>query len=96
MVVECKRVRDVDWLFLVDRDHNKARRNCKAWLSRYADGTQHLSSWYDIAIGPPSPAAAFCQVRGQSEGARPMLERTTSEVLMATESVARQERAPMP
>lgn len=92
VVIECKRVRDAEWLFLTDLDRTSQRRQAKFWVSRYAGGKHHLAGWRECRSDPPSPEATFCQVRGQIDGARPMLERLASDVLTATEALGLQEK----
>jgi hypothetical protein len=45
LVIECKRVRDADWLFLVDWDHARPHRQTKLWLNWYADGKHKRRGW---------------------------------------------------
>jgi hypothetical protein len=93
LVVECKRVRDVDWIFLAEDGNPRSRRQCKCWVSRFLEGSFKFFGWEECPLDPPSREAAFCVVRGQTpNGQRPMLERVASEVVIATEAVARQER----
>jgi len=93
LVIECKRVRDVDWIFLAANGGNAMRRHCKCWVSRMVNSSMKFFGWEECPIDPTSREAAFCVVRGQAaNGQRPMLERIASEVILATEALAIQEK----
>jgi len=94
-VVECKRVRDSDWVFLRSDGKFTDRRHCKSWVSRYsaANGTKRVFGWHDVAVLPKSGEALFCCVRGQAgNGSRTMLERVAGELVASTEALAVEER----
>ena len=93
LVIECKRVRDAHWVFLRSDGLEKQRRHCKAWVSRYVSGSMKYYGWHDLCAEPSCVESSFCAVRGQStNGSRPMLERTASEVVSSTEALAREEK----
>ncbi|MGO4390532.1 hypothetical protein AB4Z46_04160 [Variovorax sp. M-6] len=93
MVLECKRVRDVDWIFLTSTGVAKSSRESKSWITRWVAPSFKFFSWQELPIDPPSPEASMCVVRGQStNGARPLLERVASEVVASTEALAHQEK----
>jgi hypothetical protein len=72
MVVECKRVLEASWTFLLDSDKHKSRAHVKAWVNHYVNNEFRYSGWADIAADPLSPEALFCVVQEQRD--RPMLE----------------------
>ncbi len=93
MVLECKRVRDVDWIFLTSTGAAKSRRQCKAWITRWVTPSFKFFEWEELPADPPSPQASMCVVRGQSATSpRPLLERVASEVVASTEALAHQEK----
>ena len=93
LAVECKRVLESTWAFLIPEDGSTktARRHAKAWLHYCEDARLLHSGWTDLAIDPESPEAAFCVVPGQDPRSRPMLERTAAELVSATEALAHEE-----
>jgi hypothetical protein len=91
LVVECKRVRDSEWVFLVPSDKNgKNCRRAKAWTSY---PSKCFFGWLDRDVKPGSPESNYCVVAGQDAKSKPMLERVASEVVEATEALAREERS---
>lgn len=90
-VVECKRVLDSVWIFLVPIEDAGNRRFCKAWVSRHIQGKLRYFDWHEMAIDPQSPQSAFCVVDGEDPKARPMLERIAGDVVAATDALAREE-----
>ncbi|SDC45750.1 hypothetical protein SAMN05444679_103118 [Variovorax sp. CF079] len=93
MALECKRVRDVDWIFLTSKGTAAPRRQCKAWITRWTTASNFkFLGWEELPIDPSSPQASMCVVRGQAANSpRPLLERIASEVVASTEALARQE-----
>ncbi len=87
MVLECKRVKDAKWVFLISDRNQLKRRHAKVWVSYQTPNNNHFG-WGDIALDPPSPEAEFCVIRGQDKDNKPMLERVASELIEATESIA--------
>ena len=97
LVIECKRVRDVERIFLAANGNNGTRHHCKCWVSRMVNNSMKFFGWEECPVDPTSKEAAFCVVRGQAaNGQRPMLERIASEVILATEALAVQERGYKP
>lgn len=91
IVVECKRVRHATWLFLRSDGTDKARRHCKSWVSRYADGRMKYFGWHDLTLEPACIEAMYCTTRGQID-TKPMLERVAAEVVSSTEALAWEEK----
>lgn len=92
MLIECKRVLDSSWIFLVPNQKAKPRRHAKAWLTRYSrDCFKHLN-WADLSLNPDSPESEFCVIPGQDPRSKPMLERVAAEVVSATEALALEEK----
>jgi len=91
MVVECKKVQNSNWIFLLPDRRQSARRHLRAWVSRYDNGVTFHFGWADITADYPTPESEFCVVFGQDNKSRPMLERVAAEVIEASEALAREE-----
>lgn len=92
-VVECKRVRNAEWVFLHSAGTAPKQNHAKAWISHYANGTMAQCGWYNISVNPACVEAQFCAVRGQSSNDRTtLLERVGSDLIAATEALAAEER----
>lgn len=92
-VVECKRVRDSEWLFFSSSGSDRPTMLTKAWVTHYARGQLHWYGWKDVGATPQSPEAEFCALRGQAAGERnTLLERIGGELVFATEALAAEQR----
>ena len=92
MNIECKRVRDAQWIFLKDKDKEAKRRHAKLWItSKDASETINHFGWVDVAMDPSTVQSSYCIVAGQDAKARPMLERIAASVVKSTEALALQE-----
>lgn len=88
-VVECKRLKDGEWLFL--RAGSAARSEATlAWSHRNSSG-KNLVGYQEFQVQPPTFEAEFCLVRGQGEKDKPMLERTAGALLASLEALAAEE-----
>jgi hypothetical protein len=87
VVVECKRTREGQWMFLMPDPDQMSRSHAKvAWI----DTKPHrkaLAGWDDIQVYPQSPESDFCAIRGQGEDGRPMLERVAGQVVAAADGL---------
>lgn len=92
LVVECKRVLETSWVFLVDDPRYTPRSHAKLWVTNVRTGNTKHFDWFDATLDPPSPESAFCVVLGQDAKSRPMLERVASDIVSATEAVAAEEQ----
>jgi len=89
LIVECKRVRDSQWIFLVPSNSEKKFAHAKSWTTYLPK----WSGWLDWTLKPYSFESNFCVVPGQDAKAKPMLERTASSIIEATEAFAMEEHA---
>ncbi len=87
LVVECKRVTDASWLFLVPSSETEIKRSRFLWT----ESENATFDWHTFSFNPPSLEATFCVVRGQGERDTPFLERVSSQLLRSTECLAREE-----
>jgi hypothetical protein len=89
LVIECKRVREATWAFLALTDQEETRFR-SAWAN-CVQGESPLAGWFDFRMGPSSPVAEFCIVRGQGENDRPLLERVCGGLVQSVDSLAEEE-----
>ncbi|MEW6087706.1 MAG: hypothetical protein AB1498_05325 [bacterium] len=88
-MIECKRVRDTNWIFLIPSlTPNMDRTHFQAWLTDIERSDKKYFDWWNFTAIPPSPEAAFCIIPGQGPNDKPMLERICSELIEATETIA--------
>jgi hypothetical protein len=94
LVVECKRARSTQWLFIresVQSSHSNNLLSVRVRLNGMTREGQFINDWTDVQFTPGSPEANFCVVRAPD--ARELLEKTASEVVRATAALADQELA---
>lgn len=91
MVVECKRVQDTSWIFLLPSERQANRRHTYVWLSRLFGQAAKFFDWHDVTGEPSSAECEFCIVPGQDQKSRPMLERVAAELIEATEALAQED-----
>jgi hypothetical protein len=92
MNIECKRVRDTQWIFLKDKSKEPVRKHAKLWITT-KDSSENVNhfGWVDIAMSPGTVQSSYCVVPGQDAKARPMLERIAADVVKSTEALALEE-----
>jgi hypothetical protein len=91
MVVECKRVRDSSWIFMIPIVDCRERSHVRLWCSDQSTDRWKEFGWTDWQ-GIDSHEAKYCAIPGQEQGRRNLLERTAAELVEATESFAWQEK----
>jgi hypothetical protein len=94
LVVECKRSRETEWMFLretVSAEFTNNRVNVRARvIGRHRNG--HVTSeWMNTEFVPGSPEANFCVVRKNKGKSDDLIERPAAEIVRATEALAHQE-----
>jgi hypothetical protein len=92
MVIECKRVRDAKWIFLIPKLQPSHRYHACLWESKYIEGKWIKFGWEDWVADPASYESQFCAMPGHEHGRRTLLERTAAELIEATEALALQEK----
>jgi hypothetical protein len=100
IVIECKRVKEGAWVFLLPNatqaGKNDTHMRCM-WTAAQGrkSGSEPLqdyrSGWHDYYPQPPSYISEFCVVRGTGEDDRPLLERTAGRLIEAVEALALEE-----
>lgn len=95
LVVECKRARETEWVFLREPSTRSGRDNRLNVRSRVAvrRGGGVIDEWIDLPFTKGSPEANYCVIRKNGQRSQELLERTAAEVVRATESLAQQEVA---
>lgn len=88
LIVECKRVRDAEWIFLCS-PRSLDRSHARFWVNKVG-GQAEAVGWYDGQVYPSSPEADFCAIMGQDHR-KPLLENLASELISATEAFAAEE-----
>jgi hypothetical protein len=91
MVIECKRVLDSSWVFLVTNQKSMNVHRSRLYWSHCQVERKNLTGWHDFGLSPTFPEAGFCVVRGQSDKDKPMLERIAGILLKSVESLAEEE-----
>lgn len=91
-VIECKRVRDVEWLMFHSDGRQNNEYHAQVWFSKSLKSEDaSRSGWASIAMAPTCPVVHFCAIRGQSTNTgSTLIERIASEVALATQNVANQ------
>jgi hypothetical protein len=98
-VVECERVVNCSWIFLIDDMKQMERRHAKAWVTHYSSRSTFTSGSFsrfgfeELEAAPITPQSQYCVVDGQDAKERPMLERLASNVVSSTEGFANEEMA---
>jgi len=93
MVVECKRVRQAPWVFLIPKTPPQTRSQATVWHSSLADGKRINHGWANCPAYPDTYQSRYCSIPGQEQGRRNLLERTASDLVESVEALACQELA---
>ncbi len=93
VVVECKRVQNVSWLFLGHSGSTRPTELFNTWATVFSEGRTPYFGWVDLRVPLQTPEAQFCCVRGQSSNDKnTFLERIAAELVSSTEALAAEER----
>ena len=92
LVIECKRVRQTTWVFLVPRLTPPHRREAIIWGTHLADSVWKQYGWENWPCEPSSYLSEYCAIPGQEQGRMNLLERTASDVVDSVKALASQER----
>lgn len=94
LVVECKRARESDWVFLIpkaEKSDVKSRRQAKAWVTQYSAGNVESFDWKETTCDPASSQSEYCIIPKQDQGATPLLEKVGAQLVSSTEGLAWEE-----
>lgn len=95
ILIECKRMREGNWVFLTPEGSSHECSRLSAFYTVQGtnntndltdDSIREISFWSDLNFTPISHEAEFCVIKGQDER-NPMLERISDELLPAVEAV---------
>jgi len=95
IVIECKRLRDTNWLFLVKNNSAIIPKARLLWTQRKTE-QPHKMGWDELNVEPNSLESSICVMRGQSDRDKPILERLLSILTTSIESLAEEELAFQP
>lgn len=90
LVIECKQVRDSQWVFISPETTAESTELVRCFLTSNSRD-EALGAWADCEFSPGSAESSFCAVRGDGSSRTPLLERLAAELCSATEAFARQE-----
>lgn len=92
MVIECKRVRQAEWVFLIPHPSPRKSISARIWESAYINTVWRIYEWTDSPAEPESYESKFCSIQGQESGRKTLLERTAAELVDSIEALANQEK----
>lgn len=92
LVMECKRVKQTAWVFLIPKESPSPRSQAKIWESWQRDSKWDKYGWENWQVEPSSYQSQYCAIPGQEQGRQNLLERTASELIDSVEALAEQER----
>lgn len=88
LVVECKRTKDADWVFLAPASvPERTKYITTQWIQNHPS-TGPRGGWTALEWTPESPVAEFCAIRGTGEGNVSLLERIGAPLARAAEYLA--------
>ena len=90
MTVECKRVKDSDWVFITEDEPEKSASTRIYINNTAAHGKEHYG-YFDLQTSPSAYTSDFCVIAGQDPHSRPLLERIAHELVIASEAIAQEE-----
>jgi hypothetical protein len=90
IIIECKRVRQAEWIFLVPHGAKETRSTRVLWSKRFTESRQG-AAWDQFAFQRDSLEAEFCIIRGHADSQQPMLERLSTTLLASVEALAQEE-----
>jgi len=92
LVIECKRVRQTAWVFLLPKLPSSQRSQATIFGSHLADSKWKHFGWEDWQADPVTYQSQYCAIPGQQQGRKNLIERTSSELVFSVEALANQER----
>lgn len=91
MIIECKRVKQAAWVFLIPNTSPSYRCLSSVWFSLRKDGKQMSQEWIKCQAEPSSYLSLYCAIPGQEQGRRTLIERTAADLVNSVEAIAQQE-----
>jgi len=93
LVVECKRVKDTSWIFLIEEQESKLRRHAKCFVFNKSGAELKRFEWLDLALEPSTPQSQFCVIPGTDNRSQSLIERASAELVSATEALAFEDKS---
>jgi hypothetical protein len=91
-VIECKRVRQTAWVFLLPKLPSSLRSRATVFGSQLEDSKWRHFGWEDWQADPVTYQSQYCAIPGQDQGRKNILERSASDLVLSVEELANQER----
>lgn len=91
MVIECKRVRQTAWVFLIPKTPPSSRSHVTIWDSNMTDRKWLTYGWRDWQADPTTFQSQYCAIPGQEQGRQNLIERTAYDLVESVEALAVQE-----
>lgn len=92
LVIECKRVKQAAWVFLLPKIPSKTRSRATVFGSQIEGKEWRHFGWEDRQADPTTYESQYCAIPGQDQGRKNLIERTASELIISVEALAHQER----
>jgi hypothetical protein len=87
MVLECKRLQDAAWVFLVPKERRQPQLRVKVRWTDSGPGLEDLTGWFDYNVSPESYESEFCSEYKGKKGPY-TLESIAGELLRSAEALA--------
>jgi len=92
LVVECKRVLQTEWVFLIPGMNTVQRSHANLWLSHFQTDTWHSYGWSQMQAYPKNDEAKYCAIPGHANGRQNLIERSCADLVESVEGLALQEK----
>lgn len=92
-VVECKRVKDTAWIFLIDEDQRKNRRHAKSFVLNKSYEKTKRFEWLDLTLDPSTPQSQYCVIPGTDQRNKSLIERVAADLVSSTEGLALEDKS---
>jgi hypothetical protein len=90
-IIECKRVRQAAWVFLIPQIPPLSKSQVTVWDSHRSDGKWNSMFWAPWQLFDAMPESEYCAIPGQEQGRRNLLENAGSILVESVEAFAQQE-----
>jgi hypothetical protein len=91
-VIECKRVRQAAWIFLLSESPSTQISQTTIFGSQLKDSKWKQFGWEAWNADPVTYQSKYCAIPGQNQGRKNLIERSAADVVLSVESLADQER----
>lgn len=92
MVLECKRVKDTSWIFLIEGTEKKLRQHAKSFVFCKDGEDIKRFEWIDLTLAPSTPESQYCVIPGTSGKSQTLIERAAAELVASTEGLASEDK----